>query len=133
MTRIPKLTWAKVGDTYEAEAADGTHWEIRRHPTPPELQGKTPDWRPQWWLYSGTGEIGDLVALITIARWTALHRHPEALRYADAHAAGWTNRGHIVQGGTPTDETGRRNFMMGRLGKDGAVIEEVPLFELLAE
>jgi hypothetical protein len=133
VTRIPKLCWSKVGDIYEAEAADGTHWELLRHATPPHLQGKSPNWRPAWWLHSGMSDEGSLVGLVTSGRWTALHRHPATLRYADVLAAGWTNRAYIVQGGTPTDETGQRNFMMARLDPDGAVIEEVPLFDLLTD
>lgn len=96
----PALGWKRDDTGYVATDAEGTCWSIDQHPTTPDRQGKNPDWSRKWWLhrldanaqYPTDPAVHDECPLVTGASWTALHRHPEVLRYADALAAGWTDR-----------------------------------------
>ncbi len=91
---VPRLDWIRTGDSYTAATPDGTTWTLDRHPAVPSRQGKTADWRWRWWLHRGDTDLLDpkvheTCPLVTRRQVTALHRHPDILRYADVLAAGW--------------------------------------------
>lgn len=100
MHPAPALVWTRVGDRYQATATDGTVWSLEQHAPTPERAGTPPTWTPRWWLHQyAEGEVAlqdthQTCQLVTKARWTALHRHPEVLRYAEVLAEGWTPSHH---------------------------------------
>ncbi|MFJ2178917.1 hypothetical protein ACIOHE_39240 [Streptomyces sp. NPDC087851] len=104
------LIWTRTEDGwYKATDAEGTAWSIDRHPTIPSRQNSsgTPDWREKWWLHPATDEdpeTHEICPLVTTEPWTALHRHPEVLRYADVLVAGWRDQGWRIPNGTPLSE-----------------------------
>ncbi|MEV7871479.1 hypothetical protein AB0P17_36515 [Streptomyces sp. NPDC088124] len=127
MIAVPKLNWTRTEDGwYTATDADGASWSIDRHPTVPSRQNDSgsPDWREKWWLHPGADdgnpEIHETCPIVTSAPWTALHRHPEVLRYADVLAAGWRDECWRIANGTPLSEK-----VMGR------GVERAPLSALL--
>lgn len=107
---VPRLLWQRAADGSYVAAGDG--WSIDRHPAARSRQGKTPDWRAKWWLHprqddgspSDDPDLHETCPLVTAASWTALHRHPEVLRYADVLAAGWSDRCWRIPNGRPLSE-----------------------------
>ncbi|MCD9144353.1 hypothetical protein [Streptomyces albireticuli] len=99
----PALFWTftKKG-FYRTTAADGLRWAIVQHSIPWSRQNTTgnPNMSRYWWVHPLTADgtlhddpdIWNTCQRVGNAspRWTNLHRHPEALRYADALAAGWS-------------------------------------------
>lgn len=113
ITPPPALTWTRRNpEQYVATDAAGVQWSIDRHPTAPSRQGKNPDWAEKWWLhrlnadgsYPTDPKIHEECAIICGGHWTALHRHPEVLRYASVLAAGWDNACWRIQNGEPLAE-----------------------------
>ncbi|MEV4974423.1 hypothetical protein [Streptomyces scopuliridis] len=112
-THIPvlQLIWTRTADgSYTAMDPEGTMWSIDRHPTVPSRQNHdgSPDWRAKWWLHSSLTdedpETHGLCPIVTSEPWTALHRHPEVLRYADVLAAGWRDQCWQIPNGTPMSD-----------------------------
>lgn len=104
----PRLKWTRTdGGFYEATDANGATWTLDQHPTPPSRQGKNPDWSEKWWLHPAgpeTPEMCETCPIVSSRRITALHRHPDILRYADVLAAGWSDDCWRIQNGEPLAE-----------------------------
>lgn len=125
----PCLTWTRTEyGAYQATDAGGNLWSIDRHPAPHSRQGKSEDWTEVWWLHNLTAddytnpETHEVCRLVTRRQATALHRHPQILRFADVLAAGWWDECWRVYNGHPTSER------VMRRGDDRA-----PLSALLGE
>ncbi|MFE7273028.1 hypothetical protein [Streptomyces sp. NPDC057623] len=125
-TEAPRLKWTRNAlGYYEATDAKGATWTIDQHPTVPSRQGKNPDWSEKWWLHPAgpeTPETHEMCPIVTRRKITALHRHPDILRYADVLAAGWDNACWRIQNGEPLAEQVMRRGdqhapLSGLLGK----------------
>lgn len=104
----PRLKWTRTEHgSYEATDANGATWSLDQHPTAPSRQGKNPDWSEKWWLHPAgpeTPETHEMCPIVTRRKITALHRHPDILRYADVLAAGWSGGCWRIQNGEPLAE-----------------------------
>jgi hypothetical protein len=109
-TEAPHLTWTRQpSGSYHATDAAGVIWSIDRHPAVRSRQGKNPDWSEAWWLHRGSDDqldpaVHETCPLVTRRGVTALHRHPQILRYADVLAAGWHDECWRIQNGQPYAE-----------------------------
>lgn len=117
--QAPRLKWTRTEHgSYEATDANGAAWTLDQHPTAPSRQGKNPDWSEKWWLHPAgpeTPETHEMCPIVTARKITALHRHPDILRYADVLAAGWSTAWRMPNGHPYSEQLMRRGDTLAPL------------------